>query len=234
LPLNEFKAGKSPFFPEQGGQIPIAFPQCDYNPAGMSAIPDRLAKQMAFIIEADKLKNIFRQSYISDKSRRENDAEHSWHLSLMAITLYEHANDPDLDLLKILRMVILHDIVEIDAGDTYIYDEAHKLDQEHREQKAADRLFGLLPHDQATEFRSVWDEFEAGESPEARFAKAIDRLHPMLLNYLADGKAWSKHGVVASQVRQINQKIEKGSELLWSYAQDLIGKSIKKGTLPDR
>ncbi|MBK1880153.1 HD domain-containing protein [Pelagicoccus mobilis] len=200
----------------------------------MSAIPERLAQQMAFIIEADKLKNIFRQSYISDESRRENDAEHSWHLALMAITLYEHANDPELDLLKILRMVILHDIVEIDAGDTYIYDEVHKQDQAIREQQAADRLFGLLPEDQATEFRSIWDEFEDGESPEARFAKAIDRLHPMLLNHLAGGKTWAKHGVVASQVRQINQKIEKGSETLWSYAQDLIQKSIAAGTLPDQ
>ncbi|MDQ8185074.1 HD domain-containing protein [Pelagicoccus sp. SDUM812002] len=193
--------------------------------------PDRLSQQMAFIIEADKLKNIFRQSYISDESRRENDAEHSWHLSLMAITLYEHANDPDLDLLKILRMVIIHDIVEIDAGDTYIYDEVHKRDQEEREQRAADRLFGLLPDDQAQSFRSVWDEFEAGATPEARFAKAIDRLHPMLLNYLADGKTWSKHGVVASQVRDINQKIGDGSDTLWEYAQGLIEKAIDEGML---
>ncbi|MDQ8179662.1 HD domain-containing protein [Pelagicoccus sp. SDUM812005] len=199
----------------------------------MSSHSSRLAQQMAFIIEADKLKNIFRQSYISDRSRRENDAEHSWHLSLMAITLYEHANDPNLDLLKILRMVILHDIVEIDAGDTYIYDEAHKQDQAEREQKAADRLFGLLPPDQATEFRSAWDEFEAGASPEARFAKAVDRLHPMLLNYLAGGITWSKHGVVASQVRAINHKIGDGSDTLWEYAQGLIEKAIASGTLPD-
>lgn len=195
-------------------------------------LPERLLQQMAFIIEADKLKNIFRQSYISDESRRENDAEHSWHLSLMAITLCEHANDPDLDLLKILRMVIIHDIVEIDAGDTYIYDEQHKLDQEIREQQAADRLFGMLPSDQALEFRSLWDEFEEGKSPEARFAKAIDRLHPMLLNYLASGKTWQKHGVVATQVRAINQKIDHGSSTLWDYAQDLIEKSIADGMLP--
>lgn len=199
-----------------------------------NATPERLAQQMAFIIEADKLKNIFRQSYISDQSRRENDAEHSWHLALMAITLYEHANTPDLDLLKILHMVIIHDIVEIDAGDTYIYDEEHKKDQAAREQKAADRLFGLLPAEQATRFRSIWDEFESGESPEARFAKAIDRLHPMLLNHLAGGKTWAKHGVVASQVRQINQKIDQGSVALWAYAQELIEKSINAGTLPDR
>lgn len=195
-------------------------------------LPDRLLQQMEFIIEADKLKNIFRQSYISDESRRENDAEHSWHLALMAITLFEHANDPELDLLKILRMVIIHDIVEIDAGDTYIYDEVGKLDQELREQQAADRLFGILPDDQAKAFRALWDEFEAGESPEARFAKAIDRLHPMLLNYLAGGKTWQKHGVVATQVRAINQKIDHGSSTLWEYAQFLIHEAIKGGVLP--
>lgn len=198
----------------------------------MPEISNRLARQMAFIIEADKLKNIFRQSYISDQSRRENDAEHSWHLALMAITLYEHANEPRIDLLKILRMVTIHDIVEIDAGDTYIYDEKRKQDQALREQQAADRLFGLLPEDQAQSFRAIWDEFEAGETAEARFAKAIDRLHPMLLNYLAKGKTWSKHGVVATQVRAINQKIGKGSDALWQYAQDLIEKAISESMLP--
>lgn len=200
----------------------------------MPPATDRLAAQMAFIIEADKLKTIFRQAYISDQSRRENDAEHSWHLCLMAITLFEHADAPELDLLKILRMVIIHDIVEIDAGDTYIYDEAHKQDQAEREQRAAERLFGLLPQDQESEFRSLWDEFEAEASPESRFAKAIDRLHPMLLNYLAGGKTWAKHGVVASQVRTINQKIEAGSSTLWAYAQDLIRKAIENKTLPDK
>ncbi|MBC2608140.1 HD domain-containing protein [Pelagicoccus albus] len=194
---------------------------------------NRLAQQMAFIIEADKLKNIFRQSYISDASRRENDAEHSWHLALMAITLYEHANTPELDLLKILRMVTIHDIVEIDAGDTYIYDEVHKQDQEEREQRAADRLFGMLPDDQALSFRAIWDEFEEGETPEARFAKAIDRLHPMLLNYLAEGKTWKKHDVAASQVRAINCKIDKGSHDLWTFAQDLIEKAVAEGLLRD-
>ncbi len=186
---------------------------------------------MAFIIEADKLKNVFRQSYISDQSRKENDAEHSWHLALMAITLYEYANAPEVDLLKILRMVTLHDIVEIDAGDTYIYDEVAKQDQEERECRAAERLFGLLPHDQATQFRAIWDEFEASETKEAKFAKAIDRLHPMLLNYLAGGKTWNEHGVTASQVRTINGKIQHGSEALWAYAQDLIQAAIAEGSL---
>lgn len=187
---------------------------------------------MAFIIEADKLKSVFRQSYLSDGSRKENDAEHSWHLSLMAIILIEHANDPDLDLLRILRMVVLHDIVEIDAGDTYIYDEEGKKDQVAREQAAADRLFSLLPSDQAAAFRAIWDEFEAAESKEARFAKAIDRLHPMLLNYLAAGRTWREHGVDATQVRAINQKIGYGSETLWDYAQTLIEKAIAEDILP--
>lgn len=188
---------------------------------------------MAFLVEADKLKNVFRQSYITDGSRRENDAEHSWHLALMAITLVEHANDPSLDLLKILKMVILHDIVEIDAGDTYIYDEQGKLDQLEREKAGADRLFNLLPADQAAAFRAVWDEFEAATTKEAHFAKAIDRLAPMLLNHLSDGRTWREHGVHAGQVRAINRKIEKGSESLWQYAQELIRKSIEAGTLPE-
>ena len=187
---------------------------------------------MAFLIEADKLKNVFRQSYLSDQSRKENDAEHSWHLSLMAITLIEHANAPDVDLLKILRMVILHDVVEIDAGDTYIYDEQGKLDQLMREQAAADRLFNLLPPDQAKAFRAVWDEFEEAETREAKFAKAIDRLHPMLLNYLSEGRTWREHGVDATQVRTINEKIGHGSETLWDYAQELIEKAIAAETLP--
>lgn len=198
----------------------------------MPDTPVRLAQQMSFIIEADKLKNIFRQSYIGDQSRKENDAEHSWHLALMAITLVEHANRPDLDLLKILKMVILHDIVEIDAGDTYIYDEVAKQDQEAREQEAADRLFGMLPADQAREFRAIWDEFEASITSEAKFAKAIDRLHPMLLNYLAKGKTWEEHSVTALQVRAINRKIGYGSEDLWSYAQTLIQAAIDDGFLP--
>jgi len=192
---------------------------------------DRLAQQMAFIKEADKLKNVFRRSYISDKSRRENDAEHSWHLALMTLVLIEHADAPDLDQFKILKMHLIHDIVEIDAGDTYIYDEAAKTSQLQREEAAADRLFNILPTDQAAEFRSLWDEFEAGTTPEARFAKALDRLHPMFLNYLAGGKTWSEHGVIESQVRQVNSVIADGSESLWSYAENLIKDAVADGRL---
>lgn len=197
------------------------------------AASDRLRRQLAFLIEADKLKTVFRQSYIADGSRKENDAEHSWHLCLLAITLFEHADDPTLDLLKILRMAILHDIVEIDAGDTYIYDYAAKADQAEREARAADRLFGLLPPDQEQEYRALWDEFEIGQSKDARFAKALDRLHPMLLNYLGDGLAWREHGVSATQVRAINQPIELGSAPLWEYAQSLIADAIAQGHLSE-
>lgn len=197
------------------------------------AASDRLRRQLAFLIEADKLKTVFRQSYIADGSRKENDAEHSWHLCLLAITLFEHADDPTLDLLKILRMAILHDIVEIDAGDTYIYDYAAKADQAEREARAADRLFGLLPPDQEQEYRALWDEFETGQSKDARFAKALDRLHPMLLNYLGDGLAWRERGVSATQVRAINQPIELGSAALWEYAQSLIADAIAQGHLSE-
>lgn len=197
----------------------------------MIPLSPRLIQQMDFIIEADKLKNIFRQSFISDRSRRENDAEHSWHLCLMAIVLSEHANSPDVDLLKILKMVIIHDIVEIDAGDTYIYDEKGKLDQADREQKAADRLFSILPKDQALEFRNIWDEFEASQTKEARFAKSIDRLHPMLLNYLAKGKTWNEHGITESDIRRINGSIKNGSDTLWNYTEHLIKKSVSEGLI---
>lgn len=186
---------------------------------------------MDFIIEADKLKNIFRRSFISDQSRRENDAEHSWHLCLMAIILVEHSNDKDVDILKILKMVIIHDIVEIDAGDTYIYDEKAKLDQVERELKAADRLFSILPEDQTLQYRAIWDEFEENTTKEARFAKSIDRLHPMLLNYLAKGKTWKENGITEADIRRINGSIKDGSSDLWTYTEHLIEKSVSQGLL---
>lgn len=195
-------------------------------------LTDRLRQQMRFIAEADKLKNISRRSYISDGSRRENDAEHSWHLCLMTLLLLEHSNLENIDALKVLKMVIVHDIVEIDAGDTYIYDEAAKADQAIRERRAAERLFGMLPSDQEAEFHSLWSEFESGESPEARFATAIDRLHPMMLNYLAQGKTWNENGVNEPQVRAIHSRIADGSDALWRYADELIRKSVDKGWLP--
>lgn len=198
----------------------------------MESIPERLRQQMDFIAEADKLKHVFRQSYLSDQSRRENDAEHSWHLCLMVLLLAEHSNFKNLDTLKVLKMVIIHDIVEIDAGDTYIYDEESKKSQAQREAKAANRLFGLLPDDQRQAFHDLWIEFETEASNEAQFAKAIDRLHPMMLNHLAEGKTWNEHDVTAEQVRKVNRQIEDGSVSLWTYTDDLIRDAVAKGWLP--
>lgn len=198
----------------------------------MESLPERLRQQLRFIAEADKLKHIFRQSYLSDQSRRENDAEHSWHLCLMVLLLAEHSNFQNLDTLKVLKMVIIHDIVEIDAGDTYIYDEEAKRTQVEREAQAAERLFGLLPKDQSQAFHDLWIEFETEASNEAIFAKAIDRLHPMMLNYLAEGKTWIEHGVTEDQVRTVNRKIEDGSASLWNYTDSLIRDAVAKGWLP--
>jgi len=198
----------------------------------MESLPERLRQQLRFIAEADKLKHIFRQSYLSDQSRRENDAEHSWHLCLMVLLLAEHSNFQNLDTLKVLKMVIIHDIVEIDAGDTYIYDEEAKRTQVEREAQAAERLFGLLPQDQSQAFHDLWIEFETEASNEAKFAKAIDRLHPMMLNYLAEGKTWIEHGVTEDQVRTVNRKIEDGSASLWNYTDSLIRDAVAKGWLP--
>ncbi len=192
---------------------------------------NRLRQQIAFIAEVDKVKNVFRRSYISDQSRHENDAEHSWHFCLMAMILIEHSNQPDLDLLKVLKMAIIHDIVEIDAGDTYIYDEEAKKSQYEKESQAADRIFGMLPEDQERAYREIWEEFEAGKSKEAIFAKTIDRMHPMLLNYLAEGKAWNDHGITAEDVRRVNSRIESGSQELWQFAESLIEECVEKGWL---
>ncbi|HEX8673323.1 MAG TPA: HD domain-containing protein, partial [Longimicrobium sp.] len=150
---------------------------------------DRLSRQLAFIVEVDRLKGVLRQTSLIDRSRRENSAEHSWHLAMAALALAEHA-PADTDLLRAIRMVLVHDIVEIDAGDTFCYDDGAHLDKEARETLAAERIFGLLPPDQADEMRALWDEFEAGETPDARFAVALDRLQPLLVNFNSDGGTW--------------------------------------------
>ncbi|MBR3600367.1 MAG: HD domain-containing protein, partial [Lachnospiraceae bacterium] len=153
---------------------------------------------MNFILEVDKLKKIGRQTYLSDASRKENDAEHSWHLALMTLLLSEHANT-EIDVQKVISMVLIHDIVEIDAGDTYAYDEAAKLSQREREEKAADRIFNLLPQDQADKLRAIWEEFEEWKTPEALFARTLDNAQPMMLNDATDGRAWREHQVKKSQ-----------------------------------
>lgn len=191
----------------------------------------RLNQQIAFIREVDKLKTIQRQTLLTDASRQENDAEHSWHLALMAMVLYEYAGNRTIDLLHVLRMVLIHDLVEIDAGDTYCYDEAGYKDKTQREATAAERIFNLLPPDQAVETRALWNEFEAAQSPEAKFANALDRLQPLMHNVFTHGQMWQKHGIVKSQVIGRNSKIADGAPDLWTFARDLIEKAVDKGHL---
>ena len=192
---------------------------------------DRLAQQIQFILEVDKLKQILRQTLKTTDRQRENDAEHSWHLALMVLVLAEHANVPDLDVLKVLGMVIVHDLVEIDAGDTFVYDEAGMADKPEREQKAADRIFGMLPDDQEKHFRALWDEFEERATPEARFSAALDRLQPVLLNVNTDGHAWKHHGIRQNQVLDRNRHMAEGSEAIWEYARAEIQKAVDRGDL---
>lgn len=196
----------------------------------MSGLPAaRLAEQIAFIVEADKLKTVLRQTVNTVSRRAENDAEHSWGLCLLVITLAEHANAPGLDILRALKMVILHDLVEIDAGDTFAYDTKNMADQHAREARAADRIFGLLPAGQSAEFRSLWDEFEARQTAESKFAAAVDRFHPMLLNCSTEGTAWKKHGITVDRVLARNAHIAEGSTELWAYAQHMLREAVAAG-----
>lgn len=194
---------------------------------------ERLKQQLAFIIEVDKLKTIFRQSFITDQSRYENDAEHSWHLALMAFLLAEHIEEK-VDLLKVMKMVLMHDLVEIDAGDTYCYDEQGKLDKREREEKCAERIFSMLPEDQSKEMFALWEEFERMETPEARYAAALDRLQPVLLNYTAKGLSWKNHGIYVDQVLARNQRIKDSSEKLWHFVEELLEDAVEKGYLKKR
>lgn len=192
---------------------------------------DRLARQIAFIVEVDKLKRVFRQTWLMDTSRRENDAEHSWHLAMMAVLLSEYAGRPALDVLRVLTMVLVHDLVEIDAGDTFVYDEEAAKDKTQREQAAADRLFAMLPDDQAAEVRGLWEEFEARQTPEARFAAALDRLQPILHNYYTRGKAWQEHRITRAQVIASNRHMAEGAPELWEFARGLIDDAVRRGYL---
>lgn len=193
---------------------------------------ERLKKQMEFIVEMDKVKNIFRQTYLADANRKENDAEHSWHLALMAVLLKEYSNE-EVDLAKVVPMVLLHDLVEIDAGDTYAYDEAGAETKRERETKAADRIFGLLPRDQCIWFRELWEEFEAYETPEAKFAHVLDNCQPLLLNDASDGRSWAEHGVKKSQIYKRNKYTSEGSVEIWEYMKELIDKHIRLGHVMD-
>lgn len=195
------------------------------------SIPDqRLAQQIQFILEVDKLKNVIRRTYINGATRRENSAEHSWQLALMALILAEHANEP-VDAARVMKMVVIHDIVEIDAGDTYFFDDAGTADKAAREQQAADRLFGLLPDDQAEKLRQIWQEFEARVTPEARFANAIDRVVPLLLNYQTQGKSWQEHGIHSDDILSRMAHVNAGSETIWQLIQAVVAAAVAEGFL---
>ncbi|HZJ83458.1 MAG TPA: HD domain-containing protein, partial [Clostridia bacterium] len=168
---------------------------------------------------------------LMDGSREENDSEHSWHLALMAMVLYEHSSAKDLDILKVLKMLLVHDIVEIDAGDTFCYDEKGNEDKAEREVKAADRIFNLLPSDQSSEFRSLWEEFEEKKTPEAMFAASLDRLQPLISNYHTNGHTWVKYGIKSNKVIDRNLPIQEGAPNLWEYVEEIVEDSIKRGFL---
>lgn len=191
---------------------------------------ERLLKQIEFIVEIDKLKRILRQNVVIDTLRRENDAEHSWHLAMMAIILSEYAAE-EIDLLRVIKMVLIHDLVEIDAGDTFCYDEKAHEDKAFREQKAADRLFNILPQDQAKEILGLWQEFEEMKTPEARFAACLDRVQPLILNYHTNGHTWQKPGITSEKVLKRNGVLEENAPILWEFAKEVIDESIKKGYL---
>ncbi len=191
-----------------------------------------LRQQMEFLLELDKAKQIGRQTYLSDGSRKENDAEHSWHMALMVFLLADYANEP-IDVLKTMKMILLHDVIEIDAGDTYAYDEEGNQTKRARECAAADRIFGLLPKGQGQECRMLWEEFEAMETPEAKFANMLDKIQPLLLNDASGGRSWREHGIKKSQVLARNARVHEGSEELWAYARELIEKNVKNGNLQD-
>ncbi|MFC0778362.1 HD family hydrolase [Flavobacterium sp. HJSW_4] len=189
-----------------------------------------LLDQIAFIKEIDKVKYIQRKTKLFNSDRCENDAEHSWHLALMAIVLAEHSNEP-IDVLKVVKMVLIHDIVEIDAGDVFIYDTVKNHSNTDEERLAANRIFGLLPEKQKEEFISIWEEFEAGETKEAKFAKSMDRLEPLLQNISNNGGTWKEFGVKYDKVYEKKSVIKEGSKSIWNYAEGLINESVEKGIL---
>lgn len=192
--------------------------------------PDQLLQQINFIKEIDKIKYIQRKTKLFHSDRPENDAEHSWHLAMMTIVLAEHSDVP-VDVLKVLKMVLIHDIVEIDAGDTFIYDTQKNHSNTENELIAAKRIFGLLPDEQANELIAIWQEFEAGESPEARFAKAMDRIEPLLQNTSNNGGTWREFDVDYSKVFEKKKVIAQGSATLWKFAENLLNESVEKGIL---
>lgn len=192
---------------------------------------DRMERQFRFALEADKEKRIGRQTYLSNGAEKENDAEHAWHAALMAILLGEYSNEK-IDILKTVTMLLIHDMVEIDAGDTYAYDDNAKQSQREREEKAADRIFGMLPDDQRDRLRGLWEEFEAAQTPEAKFARTMDNIQPAMLNCATDGRAWKEKGVKLSQILERNKITPEGSNALWEYSlNNFIMPNVEKGRI---
>lgn len=194
---------------------------------------ERFAKQIEFIAEIDKLKHVVRQSKLTDCSRQENDSEHSWHIATMALVLSEYSNELEISLLKVIKMLLIHDLVEIDAGDTFLYDEEGNSDRDKREKEAAARIFGLLPIDQAKELTEIWEEFEAMSTAEAKFARALDHLQPLILSYHNKGWSWKTHKVVKSQILESKEPMKEGSKELWEYAKTLLLRAVEDGFLVD-
>ena len=194
--------------------------------------PGRLGAQLRFFLETDRLKDVLRQTRLAGGGRRENSAEHSWHLAILALVLAEHAPSA-LDSTRVLRMLLVHDIVEVDAGDTFIYDHEGQAGKLERERVAADRLFGLLPDDQARDLRCLWEEFEARVTPEARFAAALDRLAPLLLNFVNAGGTWREHQVPASRVRAVTAQVAEGAPGLEEFVGSLLSAALDRGWLEE-
>jgi putative hydrolases of HD superfamily len=190
----------------------------------------RLNQQIRFLVEADKLKSVLRRNYVIHEERRENSAEHSWHVALIAIVLAEHSND-SIDINRVAKMLIIHDIVEVDAGDTFIYDSNANKSKAEREERAAKRLFGLLPEDQGKLFRELWEEFDARSTVEAKFANAVDRFVAVLHNYETQGRGWREHGIKRQQVLALNEQVKTGSATLWDEIQKLVDAAALEGIL---
>ncbi|MGD8981746.1 MAG: HD domain-containing protein [Desulfobacterales bacterium] len=194
-------------------------------------IPDqiqRLQQQIEFMLEIDKLKHISRRTILTDRSRKENSAEHSWHIAMAVFLFSEYAQDQNIDWYRVIKMLLVHDLVEIDAGDTYCYDDQGRKNQAQREQKAAERIFKILPFDQSRYFRALWDEFENRETPESKYANALDRFQPFLQNYVTKGQIWRKNDITRRQVKDRMKPVFDGAPLLWSLVELLIHDAVQK------
>ena len=191
----------------------------------------RFKKQIEFVLEIDRLKHVLRQNVLLDQSRRENSTEHSWHIALMVMLFAEYSQGKNIDLLQVMKMLLVHDLVEIDAGDTYCYDDEGRQDQSERETAAADRIFGLLPDDQAAELRALWNDFESRQTPESKFANALDRVQPLLHNYFTDGLTWQANNIKSYQVHDRMRPVKDGAPDLWDYVSALIEDAVAKGFL---